>query len=206
VATDYHAVAHPSLPNYLALTSGSTLGCSSDACPTRSFRARSVFSQLRRHDRRWRAWEESMPSRCAVSDAAPYAVRHNPPPYFRNLFPSSCPRHDRPYPAHLPDRIPGFTFITPNLCDDMHDCSVSTGDAWARSHVPPLLRRGAIVVITFDEGSGTNHVYCAARGPGTGHGVRRTRSFTHYSVLAGIERHFGMPRLQRAAGARPIRL
>ena len=201
-----HAIAHPSLPNYLALTSGSTLGCSSDACPTRSFRTKNLFSQLRGHGIRWRAWEESMPDRCALGDAGRYAVRHDPPPYYRNLFPRSCRRHDRPYPARLPDRIPGFTVVTPNLCHDMHDCSVAAGDAWARSHVPPLLRRGAIVVITFDEGAGSDRIYCAARGPGVGHGVRRLRSFTHYSVLAGIERHFGLRRLRRAADARPLPL
>lgn len=204
--TRMHAIGHPSLPNYLALTSGSTLGCASDACPTRSFGGANLFSQLRRRGIPWRAWEQSMPTRCALGDADPYAVRHDPPPYYTNLFPHACPRHDRPYPSRLPDRIAGFTFVTPNLCGDMHDCSVAVGDAWARTHVPPLLERGAIVVITFDEGTGDNHIYCAARGPGAGHGVRRTRASSHYSVLAGIERHFGLPRLRHAADAHPIPL
>jgi phosphatidylinositol-3-phosphatase len=199
--TRMHAITHPSLPNYLALTSGSTLGCTSDACPTRSFRVRNLFSQLRKHGVAWRAWEESMPTRCSLSDASPYAVRHDPPPYYRNLFPKACPRHDRPYPAPLPDRIPGFTFITPNLCHDMHDCSVATGDAWARSHVPPLLRRGAIVVITFDEGSGDNHIFCVVRGPSIPRGVMRPKALTHYGLLAGIERHFGLPLLGHAKTA-----
>ena len=88
----------------------------------------------------------------------------------------------------------------------MHDCSVGVGDAWLRSHVPPLLRRGAIVLITFDEGAGNNHIYCAARGPGIERGVRRRGSFTHYSVLAWIERHFGLTRLRLAASARPLSL
>ena len=204
--TNMNAISHPSLPNYLALTSGSTLGCTSDKCPTNSFRSKNIFFQLRKHHRRWHAWEDSMPSSCLRTNAGPYAVRHNPPPYYTDLVPRDCRRHDVAYPSRLPARIPGFTFITPNTCNDIHSCAVSVGDTWLSKHVPPLLRRGAIVVITFDEGEGDNHVYCAVRGPGAGRGVRRIRRYTHYSVLAGIERHFGLPRLHHAATARPIRL
>jgi len=204
--TRMQAVSHPSLPNYLALTAGSTLGCASDGCPARFSRAGNVFHQLAAAGSPWRSWQESMLARCVLHDASPYVLHHNPPPYYRDLFPRACPRHDRPYPRPLPKRIPGLTFITPNACHDMHDCSVGVGDAWLRSHVPPLLRRGAIVVITFDEGIGNNHIYCAARGPGIEHGVRRQGSFTHYSVLAWVERHFGLSRLRLARSARPLSL
>ncbi len=203
--TDMNAVSHPSLPNYLALTSGSTLGCTSDTCPTRSFHARNVFEQLSAHRRSWRSWEESMPGRCVRSNAGTYAVRHNPAVYYTDLFPRACPKFDVPYPKSLPRRSHGLTFITPNICHDTHDCSVAVGDTWLRRHVPKLLKRGAIVVITYDEGEGSNHVFCAARGPGIGHAVRRA-GFTHYGLLAGIERHFGLPRLRRAATARPVPL
>jgi hypothetical protein len=204
--TNMSAVSHPSLPNYLAITSGSTLGCTSDACPPRSFRAANLFHQLRVTGRTWESWEESMPGRCVLQNASPYAVRHSPAAYYRDLFPSGCPRNDDPYPRTLPRRLPDLTFVTPNLCHDMHDCSVGTGDTWLRNHVPPLLALGAIVVITFDEGEGSNHIFCAARGPGIGHGVRRTAAFTHYGLLGGIERHFGLRRLRLAATARPVPL
>ncbi|MDP9300281.1 MAG: alkaline phosphatase family protein [Actinomycetota bacterium] len=203
--THMSAVSHPSLPNYLAITSGSTLGCTSDACPPRSFRSKNIFEQLRATGGTWRSWEESMPGRCVVHNASPYAVRHNPAAYFRDLFPRDCPRHDHPYPRTLPRRLPDLTFVTPNLCHDMHDCSVATGDRWLHNHVPQLLALGAVVVITFDEGEGSNHIFCAARGPGIGHAVRRA-SFTHYGLLGGIERHFGLRRLRRAATARPVPL
>ena len=203
--TNMNAVSHPSLPNYLALTSGSTLGCTTDKCPTRSFRAKNIFEQLLAHRRPWRSWEESMPGRCVRSNAGPYAVRHNPAVYYTDLFPRACPKFDVPYPKTLPRRLHGLTFITPNICHDTHDCSVAVGDTWLRRHVPKLLKRGAIVVITYDEGEGNNHVFCAARGPGIGHAVRRA-AFTHYGLLGGIERHFGLRRLRRAATARPVPL
>jgi hypothetical protein len=204
--TDMNAVSHPSLPNYLALTSGSTLGCTSDECPTRSFHAKNIFDQLSAHHRSWRSWEESMPGRCVRSNAGTYAVRHNPAVYYTDLFPRACPTFDVPYPKSLPRRSHGLTFITPNICHDTHDCSVAVGDTWLRRHVPKLLKRGAIVVITYDEGEGNNHVFCAARGPGIGQGVRRRTAYTHYGLLAGIERHFGLRRLRQAATARPVPL
>ena len=204
--TNMNAVSHPSLPNYLAITSGSTLGCTSDACPPRSFGATNLFHQLGVAGRTWRSWVESMPGRCVLQDASPYAVRHNPAAYYRDLFPTGCPRNDDPYPRTLPRRLSDLTFVTPNLCHDMHGCSVATGDTWLRAHVPPLLALGAIVVITFDEGEGSNHIFCAARGPGLGHGVRRGAVFTHYGLLGGIERHLGLRRLGRAATARPVPL
>jgi hypothetical protein len=184
--TNMNAVSHPSLPNYLALTSGSTLGCTSDKCPTHSFRAKNIFEQFSAHGRSWRSWEESMPGRCVRSNASPYAVRHNPAVYYTDLFPRACPKFDVPYPKSLPRRLHGLTFITPNVCHDTHDCSVAVGDTWLRRHVPKLLKRGAIVVITYDEGEGSNHVFCAARGPGIGQGVRRRASYTHKGLLAGI--------------------
>ena len=204
--TDMNAVSHPSLPNYLALTSGSTLGCTSDTCPTRSFHATNIFEQLSAHRRSWRSWEESMPGRCVRSNAGTYAVRHNPAVYYTDLFPRSCPTFDVPYPKSLPRRLHGLTFITPNICHDTHDCSVAVGDTWLRRHVPKLLKRGAIVVITYDEGEGDNHIFCAARGPGIGRGVRRPAAYTHYGLLAGIERHFGLRRLRQAATERPVPL
>jgi hypothetical protein len=140
--TDMNAVSHPSLPNYLALTSGSTLGCTSDKCPTRSFRAKNIFEQLSAHRRSWRSWEESMPGRCVRSNAGLYAVRHNPAAYYTDLFPWACPKFDVPYPKSLPRRLHGLTFITPNICHDTHDCSVAVGDTWLRRHVPKLLKGG----------------------------------------------------------------
>ena len=203
--TNMNAVGHPSLPNYLALTSGSTLGCTSDACPTRSFHAKNIFEQLSAHVGRGDRGR-SMPGRCVRSNAGTYAVRHNPAVYYTDLFPRPCPEFDVPYPKSLPGRSHGLTFITPNICHDTHDCSVAVGDTWLRRHVPKLLKRGTIVVITYDEGEGSNHVFCAARGPGVGQGVRRRAAYTNYGLLAGIERHFGLRRLRQAATARPVPL
>jgi hypothetical protein len=147
-----------------------------------------------------------MPSRCALDDAGRYLVRHNPPPYFRNLADGSCRRGDLPYPDPVPTPLRAFTFVTPDACHDMHDCSVAVGDRWLKEHVPAFLDGGAIVVITFDEGTGTQRVMTAVAGPGITSGGRSHAAFDHFGLLAGIEDHFGLRRLHHAKGARPLPL
>jgi len=206
--TDYYATHHPSLPNYLAMTSGTTSRCRSNECPRKSYATDNLFHQLSRAGIGWVAWMESMPSRCSLTTTSLYAARHNPPIYYKNLFPTICRERDRRYPASLPAQLQPFTFIVPNICHDMHDCSVAVGDRWLKSHVPPLWHRGASVIITFDEGSsslgGGGHIMTAIAGPHVPHGRRNHHRFNHYGLLAGLERWFGVPRLHRASTARPL--
>jgi hypothetical protein len=200
--TNYHAVEHPSLPNYLDMTSGRDSGCHSDTCPRRSYRTDNIFHQLDAADVAWRAWQESMPRRCALDTSGRYAVKHNPATYYANLFPHTCHASVVPYPSSPPDQLKPFTFVTPNVCSDMHDCSVAHGDHWLRDHIPGLLDRGAVVVVTFDEGvtgaGGGGHVMTAVSGPDVPEGVRNRRSFDHFGLLAGIEDWFGVRRLHDA--------
>src|SRR5262245_22874456 len=199
--THFHALHHPSLPNYLEMTSGQPNGCRADSCAKARFRANNLFAQLSHRHVRWEAWMESMGSRCGMYSHGAYASWHNPVPYYRNVMPRICRRRDVPYPKRLPRHLPRFVFAVPNLCHDMHECSIATGSRWLRRHVPPLLHRGAIVIITFDEGvsrvGGGGHIYTAMRGPGVPR-RRNARSYTHRSLLAGLERRFGVRRIYGA--------
>ena len=98
-----------------------------------------LFHQLGR--RGWRSYEQSMPRNCARSDAGRYAVRHNPAAYYSDLA-RSCRRRDVPLRKLRADlsrrRLARFSFITPNLCNDEHDCSVSTGDHWLSQAMPAI--------------------------------------------------------------------
>jgi acid phosphatase len=205
--THFHALHHPSLPNYLEMTSGQSSGCRSDGCSKARFRANNLFAQLGHHHVRWEAWMESMGSRCGMYSHGRYASWHNPVPYYRNLMPRICRRRDVPYPKHLPRYLPRFVFAVPNLCHDMHDCSIAKGNKWLRHHVPPLLHHGAVVIITFDEGvttvGGGGHIYTAMRGPGVPH-RRDAHRYSHRSLLAGLERRFGVRRIYGARHARPL--
>lgn len=194
----YSAIEHPSLPNYLDIVSGGNQGCTNDSCPRQTYTADNLFHQVGS----WQSWQESMPSRCALNGVSLYAVKHDPAAYFTDLA-STCSTRDIPYPTTLPKTLRAFTFITPNLNDDMHDGTVAQGDAWCKGHIPPLLAKGAVVIVTFDEGSTSQNVYTAMQGPGIVKAVNNT-TFTHYSLLAGLEDHFDVRRLGHAVGITPL--
>jgi hypothetical protein len=215
--TDYEAVAHPSLPNYLALVSGSTQGISSD-CTDCVVQARSLADTLAAARKTWKTYAEDLPYPGFTGGSADrYAKKHDPFLYFRNVVDSRA-RRDRvvPFTQLARDlaghRLPDFSLVIPNLCDDMHDCSVATGDAWLRAHVVPLLHspelRGGVVFVVFDEGTsdagGGGRVEALALGPTVRRGSRFTRATNHYGLLRTIEDAWGLPRLELSRTGTPI--
>jgi hypothetical protein len=206
LASNYFAVAHPSLPNYIALSSGSTQGIGDDNPPSsHPLAVPSVFSQLPAGGSR--SLEESMPSNCSRTSSGSYAVKHNPEAYYTNLG-SDCQTYDVPL-GQTPDISASFTFVTPNLCHDMHDCSVATGDAWLAGFLPKLLASSeyqlgtTAIFLTWDEddSSAQNHVPTLVISPYTAPGTNSGSRFDHYSLLATAEDLLGLPRLAKAAGA-----
>jgi hypothetical protein len=215
--TNYDAVAHPSLPNYLALVSGSTQGISSD-CWNCIVRARNLADTLAARGETWKTYAEDLPyPGFTGGSAGRYAKKHDPFLYFRDVVGSRA-RRDRvvPYPQLTRDlaahRLPDFSLVIPNLCDDMHDCSVATGDAWLKAHVVPLLRspqlRGGVVFVVFDEGTsdtgGGGRVVALALGPTVKRGSRFARATNHYGLLRTIEDAWKLPRLGSSRTATPI--
>ena len=205
LATNYSGISHPSLPNYIALTSGSDQGISDDSDPSsHRLNVPSIFSQL--PGGASRSLEQGMPSHCAKGDSGEYAVRHNPETYYTNLG-QECSRYDVPFGAK-PDLSARFTFVTPNLINDMHDGSIGDGDRFLRSYVPALMAtpqyrsRNTVIFITWDEneGGGGNQVPCIVISPFT-HGVRDGTRYTHYSLLRTTEALLGLPPLANARSA-----
>jgi phospholipase C len=213
-AANYHSITHPSLPNYLAMTAGSTAGIMTDCTGCRT-NVPNIFRQLARRGRAWRAYEESMPSPCLRADAGRYLMRHNPAVYYRHLR-GTCRTSDLPMgtPARGPLRhalrtnvLPAYAFLTPDACHDMHDCPKSAGDAWLRSWLPMILstrayRHGQLVVFfTFDEGDGDDHVATIVISPYVDGGTVSRAWLTHYSLLRTTENLLGLPLLGRARTA-----
>ena len=214
-ATQYYAVSHPSLPNYLALTGGSTFGVTTDCTPAASCTGgTSVVEEMAAAGIGWRAYMEDMPSPCAQADSGQYAVRHDPFVYYNGIVAGSC--GNVVAGSRLPGDIaagalPAFTWLTPNLCNDMHDCSVATGDTYLAGIVPQLLGtlgpNGALFLV-WDEGTSNLHgggqVTMVAAGPGVKKGYRSSTPYDHYSLLRTIEDAWGLPKLGNSAAAAPI--
>src|SRR5207302_67807 len=155
----------------------------------------SIFSQL--DPGNWRSLEESMPSNCDQGDSGEYAVRHNPAAYFVNL--SDCNTLDVPL-SSPPNLSAKFTFVTPNLIDDMHDGTVQQGDSWLSTFLPSVLstpqyKAGKTAVfITWDEDDGTsgNHVAMLVIAPSVKPGTQSSTTFNHYSLLRRTEEQLGL--------------
>jgi hypothetical protein len=215
--TNYDAVAHPSLPNYLALVSGSTHGISSD-CTDCVVGARNLADTLAAAGKTWKTYAEGLPYPGFTGGSAGlYAKKHNPFLYFRDVVRSRARRNRVvPLPQLKRDlatrRLPDFSLVIPNLCDDMHDCSVATGDAWLKAHIVPLVRsralRGGVVFVVFDEGTsdsgGGGHIEALALGPTVRRGSKFAKATNHYGLLRTIEDAWKLPRLGLSRTARPI--
>jgi hypothetical protein len=205
IATDYHGVSHPSLPNYLALTSGTTWGIADDGF--HALPAGGLGAQLTGAGIEWRAYMEGMSNGCFHSPY-PYALKHDPFAYYG----SACPPQVVPFTqfaADLAGNTPLFSWITPNLCNDGHDCSTSVADAWLSQTVPAILnsnawQEGGMLVITWDEGedSANSVLTLVIRPNPLNH--RSAKPYDHYSLLATIEDTLGVARLGRAAQATPM--
>ncbi len=210
-AGQFFAESHPSLPNYIAMTSGSTQGITDDNDPSaHPLNVPSIFSLA---NGGWRSLEESMPSNCLLTNSGQYAVRHNPAAYYTNIR-TDCQALDVPL-GTTPNISARFTFITPNLCNDTHDCPVSTGDAWLSTLLPKVFASAeyqagrTAVFVTWDEDDGSQGsqiptlVIAPSVVPGTtGSGTR----LNHYSLLRATEEMLGLsPLLGNAAGATDLR-
>lgn len=214
LATRYYAIRHPSLPNYLALISGSIQGITND-CGSCSVNGPNLVDQLDAHHLSWGAYMEDLPSPCfnGTDAGGPlvligrdgYVRRHDPFLYFADIRtnPGRC---RRVVPLSQLDaalqggQVPDFVWITPNLQHDMHNSSTRDGDRWLASFVPKILassawRNGGVLFVTWDEGT-TNDGCCGVSGgrvpllvvAASGkRGVRSAIPHTHYSLLRTIE-------------------
>src|SRR5580765_784605 len=135
-----------------------------------------------------------------VQAGARFAKKHVPILYF-----ADGANHVLPLSRFGPHRLPDFAFVVPNLCHDMHDCTVAVGDAWLKRIVTPLLAvEDTVVFVVFDEGSRGNHVAAFALGTAVQPHSVFTRRTDHYGLLRTIEDMFGLPRLGAAKTARPL--
>jgi phospholipase C len=214
VATRYYGVTHPSLPNYLALVSGSTQGIRTD-CTGCVVSARNLADTLAAAGKTWKLYAEGLP-RAGFTGAVSgrYAKKHVPFLYFRDVVVNRA-RLARivPLTALRTDlrtgRLPDFAFVVPNMCNSMHDCSVATGDAWLRAQLPPLLALPhSAVFVVFDEGAsnarGGGHVAALVLGAAVRGGSRLAAVTGHYGLLRTIEQAWGLPLLGHSGRATPI--
>jgi len=221
--TQYYAIRYPSLPNYIAMIGGDTFGITSD-CLDCFVNAESLPDQIEASGRTWKTYQEDMPGPCFVGDSDYYAQRHNPFVYFDpiRLNAARCERSVVPLADLDADlaagSLPNFVFITPNLCNDVHDCGPDVADAWLGYWVPRLSSaldpkaeaEPYLIILTWDAGESNQSCcglpkYAGGRvatvliSPLAKNGFQDDTPYTHYSLLKTIEAAWGLPYLGRAA-------
>jgi regulation of enolase protein 1 (concanavalin A-like superfamily) len=216
LATNYTAIQHPSLPDYMALTGGEPVF--DVDCDTCRVDATSIVDVIEGSGRTWTAYMEGMSTTCGLANEGRYAVRHNPFVYYRAVSDNAarCASHVVPFTRFAADlssaSLSNYVWITPDLCHDMHDCDVASGDAWLQSVVPSIVASpafaNAVLFITWDEGTtaigGGGRVPLIVVSPRTPAGMRSDIPATHYSVLRTIENLWGLRPLGESASARSL--
>jgi phosphatidylinositol-3-phosphatase len=201
VATNYHDIGSPSLPNYLAMTSGSTWGIHDDGY--HALPASGLGDQLTAAGVTWRAYFEGFNGSC-FNSPYPYALKHNPFAYYGG----QCPANIAPMTqltSDLSGDAPQLAWITPGLCNDGHDCGVGAADRWLSQEVPQITgsvawQQGGVLLITWDESSAGDGrvpllvIASNLQGP-------IATPMDHFSLLATVEDELGVGRLGEAKQA-----
>ncbi len=219
--TQYYAIQHPSLPNYIALMGGETFGINTN-CNDCFINATSLPDLIEASGRTWKTYQEDMPEPCFIGSTLLYAQKHNPFIYFDpiRLNPERCTRSVVPLTDLQTDiaanSLPNFMFIKPNICNDSHDCSLRVSDAWLMNLlgylIPALDATGQsyFVAMLWEEGQGS-HTCCGLPEPGGGrvpiviqspqakNGFEDPTPYTHYSLLKTISEAWGLQYLGHAA-------
>lgn len=204
-----YAITHPSQPNYIALLSGSTQGVTSDSCP-KNFSAENLAHQVNAAGLSFTGYSESMPSNGYTGcSSGTYARKHNSWVDFGNV-PASANLTYASFPSSSNyASLPTVAFVSPNLCNDMHDCSVATGDNWLRTHFDSYAQwakvNNSLLIVTFDEDDSLsqNHIWTAFAGAHIQAGTYAEK-ITHYTVLRTIESAYALTPIGGAANVSPI--
>ncbi len=224
---DNPKAVHPSEPNYIWIESGDNLGITNDDDPSANHQSTTahLVTQLDTAGVTWRSYQENIDGKtCPVVSSGLDAAKHTPRVFFDDVVgnpPSTtntkCIAHVRPY-AELAgdltnDTVAQYNFLTPNLCDDMHNstgCTTSNavlnGDTWLSTEVPKILaskpyQDGGVVFITWDESEGGEYpigmivLSSKAKGGGYSNSIK----YYHSSLTRSVEEIFGITTYLRDA-------
>jgi len=205
--TQSFAITHPSEPNYVALFSGSTQGLTDDSCP-HTYSSANLGSELIGAGETFAGYSESMPSDGYTGcQSGQYYRKHNPWVDFTNV-PAASNLRFSDFPTDYAN-LPALSFVVPNICDDMHDCSVSTGDTWLKKNIDAYAQwakaNNSLLVITFDEDDDShgNQIPTIFVGQHVKPG-NYSEHVDHYRVLRTLEDAYGLPYAGNSSTSTPI--
>ncbi|MFF3008354.1 alkaline phosphatase family protein [Kitasatospora sp. NPDC057940] len=191
--TQSFGITHPSQPNYYALFSGSTQGVTDDSCVSvGALQGPNLASEVTAAGRTWASYNETLPAQGSTTcSSGKYAQKHNPWFGFGNV-PLNSARTFAQFPTDY-TTLPNVSFVVPNLCSDMHDCSVGTGDTWIKNNLGAYATwaksHNSLLVVTFDEDNrlAGNRIPTVFYGAHVTPGSTSSATYNHYNVLRTLE-------------------
>lgn len=217
--TNYtQAGCHPSLPNYIAVTSGTTHWNGVNECGTDSpngswgsNNSENIFDLVNKAGLTWNGYAEPDSGTYSPCSTTNITVRHFPPMFYADIVgsPTYCQGHIRPISdwyslVSSGNPIPNFVCITPNICNDAHDCSLATASNWLKNTfgLDNIISKYVIggnkdtsIFIWFDESASSSNTaltYCSIISPIS---LNKTsnKNYNHYNVLSTFEWLLGLP-------------
>jgi phosphatidylinositol-3-phosphatase len=206
--TNYHAIEHPSQPNYLDLFSGSNQGVTTDKVPKHRFSTTNLGSELLEKGDTFTGFSEDLPA-VGFNGASHigYARKHNPWVNFTNI-PAGANQPLSSFPTDF-NQLPSVSFVIPNLDHDMHDGSIQNADKWLRQHIDPYVqwanKNNSLLIVTWDEDdqSQGNKIPTMFVGPMVKRGLYN-EEISHYHLLRTIEDLYGLPHAGKSQSTQPI--
>jgi len=218
LATQYYANTHPSIGNYFELATGQVL--TNDDGSSTIENVPNIVRSLVAAGKTWKSYAEDIPNACYLGgDTGNYARKHNIFPLLSDVANDATGQgcNNVPFTQFATDlangTLPTFSNIVPNLCNDAHDCSLSTADSWLQTNIAPLIaspvfQQDGLLIIVFDESGGDNtlgggRVYWAAISPKSKRGYQSTTTYQHPSTLRLILKGLGVNVFPGASATAP---
>ena len=166
LATQYYANTHPSIGNYFELATGQIL--TNDDGSSTIENVPNVVRSLVAAGKTWKSYAESIPNACYLGgDTGNYARKHNVFALLSDVAndPTGQACNIVPFTQFATDlangTLPSYANIVPDLCNDAHDCSLTTADTWLQTNIDPLIQsagfqQDGLLIIVFDESGGDN--------------------------------------------------
>ncbi len=225
-AENYHNVPegqelHPSEPNYIVMEAGDHQGLETDHSPSAKNSSPSTDHLVTYMDKAgltWKSYQEGISGNdCPLKQSGDYAPKHNPMIFFQDVTDNNsassayCIKHVRPYSELATDlqgnNVANYNFLTPNLCNDMHDSGCDQqADTWLSREIPKIMASAAYkdngaIFLTWDEGNGGNNpIGMIVLSSLAKVGYANTVAYSHASLLRTVQDIFGLQPYLRAAG------
>jgi hypothetical protein len=208
IFTNYHAIEHPSQPNYLDIFSGSNQGVTDDRMPKTKFSSANLASELIAKNYTFAGYSEDLPSVGFNGESHnKYARKHNPWTNFTNV-PKKANQPLKNFPGDF-KQLPTVSFVIPNLQHDMHDGTIKEADQWLRKNLDAYVQwaktNNSLLIVTWDEDdeSHDNKIPTFFVGPMVKPG-QYTENVNHFNLLRTIEDIYSLPHAGESNSAEPI--